>query len=201
MALRKSGIIEEPCMNINFYLILKVPYIIIIAKAGKLNINNSVSKLRTYSQFKQDFQTENYLLNFNNFEKRKYFTKLRISSHDLQVDLYLPVSHETGRYNKPRKTPVEKRICPYCNMQNIEDEFHFVMECPNYKELRKSFFHELNHVSYFDNLPDNKCKFIWIMKRSNGDCDVSKIVIHYIYRLFQHRKQSLHNINFTKQDS
>ena len=45
-------------------------------------------------------------------------------------------------------------------MQNIEDEFHFVMDCPNYKELRKSFFQELNHVSYFDNLPDNKCKFI-----------------------------------------
>ena len=52
----------------------------------ELNINSSDSKLRTYSQFKQDFQTENYLINFNNFEKRKYFTKLRISSHDLQTD-------------------------------------------------------------------------------------------------------------------
>ena len=62
-------------------------------------------------------------------------------------------------------------------------------------------FQELNHVLYFDNLPDNKCKFIWIMKCSNGDCDVSKIVINYIYRLFKHRKQSLHNINFTKPDS
>ena len=80
-------------------------------------------------------QNNNYLLNFNNFEKRKYFTKLRICSHDLQI--------ETGRYNKPQKTPVEKRICPYCNMQNIEDEFHFVMECTNYKELRKSFFRSL----------------------------------------------------------
>ena len=64
-----------------------------------------------------------------------------------------------------------------------------------------SYFDNLHHVSYFDNLPDNKC--IWIMKCSNGDCDVSKIVIHYIYRLFHctRRKQSLHNINFTKPDS
>ena len=110
MAVGKSGIIEEPCKS----------------WFDKLNINNLDSKLRTYSQFKQDFQIENYLLNFNNFEKRKYFTKLSISSHDLQI--------ETGRYNKQQKTPVQKRICNYCNMQNIEDVFHFVMECPNYKK-------------------------------------------------------------------
>ena len=53
---------------------------------NKLSINSSDSKLHTYSQFKQDFQTENYLLNFNNFEKRNYFTKLRISFHDLQIE-------------------------------------------------------------------------------------------------------------------
>ena len=52
----------------------------------KLNINNSDSKLRIYSQFKQGFQTKIYLLNFNNFEKRKYFTKLCIRSHDLQIE-------------------------------------------------------------------------------------------------------------------
>ena len=61
------------------------------------------------------------------------------------------------------------------------------------KKLRKSFFQELNHVSYFDNLPDNKCKFIWIMKCSNGDCDVSKNNSNklYIYIDFFNRESSL----------
>ena len=67
------------------------------------------------------------------------------------------------------------------------------MEYPIYKELRKSFLEELNHVSYFDNLPDNKCKFICVMNCMNSDCDVSKIVINYIYAdFFQRRKYPLH---------
>ena len=63
-------------------------------------------------------------------------------------------------------------------MQNIP--FCHAWNSQIIKNSVNPFFQELNHVSYFDNLPGNKCKFIWIMKCSNGDCDVSKTVINYI---------------------
>ena len=49
------------------------------------------------------------------------FAKIRISNSNLNI--------ERGRYIK---LPVEKRICPLCNIEP-EDEIHFILKCP--KEL------------------------------------------------------------------
>ena len=55
---------------------------------GKKQINQfSDSKLKIYNICKNNFGLEKYLSIVNNFELRRSFTKLRTSSHRLQVEL------------------------------------------------------------------------------------------------------------------
>ena len=55
----------------------------------------------------------------------KLICKLRLSSHCLCI--------ETGRY---KNVPLERRICPMCK-SDVEDEYHFMLKCPAYNNLRK----------------------------------------------------------------
>ena len=43
---------------------------------------------------------------------------------------------ETGP-NRPNRTPINQRICLKC--EKIEDEYHFVIECILYQDLRKQY--------------------------------------------------------------
>ena len=54
-------------------------------------------------------------------------SKLRCSAHNLLV--------ETGRHSN---LDYENRICRLCNLNKIEDEFHFVTECPFYSDIRNT---------------------------------------------------------------
>ena len=55
--------------------------------------------------------------------------RLRMSSHRLTVD--------TGRWQKPSAIPFNERACILC--LKLEDEFHFILECPFYKAVRKKY--------------------------------------------------------------
>ena len=79
------------------------------------------NKLRTFKRFKHEFKLENYLLH-ESLENRKNLTRLRISSHKLAV--------ETGRY---KNIALNERLCQLCECNAVEDEYHFVMNCPFYK--------------------------------------------------------------------
>ena len=87
-------------------------------------IENS-SKALCYRSF-ATFQFQPYLDNVNVSKYLTAFSKLRLSSHRLKV--------EAGRWVRPVRIPFEERKCIFCNV--IEDEFHFVLECSNYTELR-----------------------------------------------------------------
>ena len=81
--------------------------------------NESVSpKLRPYAKLKSNFQLERYLLNMKNHKAKRLLTKLRISSHNLNI--------ETGRYHKHKKTPLEQRICYFCNSHSVFCNSHSV---------------------------------------------------------------------------
>jgi hypothetical protein len=84
-------------------------------------LNKDDSKLRTYKLFKHNINIENYLVDRINVSTRKEFTKLRVSAHQLRL--------ETGRFTKP-KTPVDDRLCHFCNTRSVESEEHFMMACP-----------------------------------------------------------------------
>ena len=50
-----------------------------------------------------------------------------------------PIAHE--RTLLPRR-PLEERTCPMCRSILIEDEFHVLMKCPLYDDLRYPLFSE-----------------------------------------------------------
>ena len=66
-----------------------------------------------YNTFKKEFKPEGYLDQIKHISARKKFAKLRISSHQLQI--------ETGRY-RTDKIFRANRICQFCNLNETEDE-------------------------------------------------------------------------------
>ena len=52
-------------------------------------------------------------------------SKFRLSSHCLEI--------EVGRYNR---IPREERKCKLCNQNVCESEYHFLLCCPLYNDLR-----------------------------------------------------------------
>ena len=73
---------------------------------------------------------ENYVLCCPDVQKRRNFTQLRISAHKLQSEI--------GRYTRP-KTPWAERLCLLCNTNSVEDELHFLTECPHFTTERADF--------------------------------------------------------------
>ena len=110
-------------------------------------------KLRLYSQFKDVFALEPYLI-YNMKPKYKIsIARLRASSHTLAI--------ERGRYQKP-PLPVEQRLCPQCNV--IEDEIHFVMFCKINSEERKQLFDKINGTDSSFQLKPTREKFLFLLK-------------------------------------
>ena len=92
------------------------------------NINNS-ARLQSYCIFKHNFELENYLSLKLDKKYKIALSRFRTSSHDLNIEI--------GRYdNMPR----HQRICRNCSMNKIESEFHFLLVCPKYRELRQKYF-------------------------------------------------------------
>ena len=85
-------------------------------------------KLTFLMQTKKNHNFESYL-QLNNFENRRAITKLRTSSHKLEI--------ETGRYNK---IPRDQRFCKNCILNKIEDENHLLFECQMYEIERKELY-------------------------------------------------------------
>lgn len=83
------------------------------------------NRLKTYGEIKDRFCTERYLSIINVFKYRKALAQLRCSAHTLRI--------EVGRHSNINK---QNRLCPLCDEGVIEDEYHFVMECPFLKRLR-----------------------------------------------------------------
>ena len=92
------------------------------------SINDSV-KLHTYSLFKKELKFEKYLDVIRETSLSNIVSRFRLSSHELFI--------ETGRYSN---IPRQLRICKCCNMNVIENEFHFLLVCPLYRDLRKIHF-------------------------------------------------------------
>lgn len=101
-------------------------------------------------------------------------TKLRSSSHRLEI--------ETGRWARP-KIERQNRKCKICSLDVIEDEFHFVLECPNYTQLRTLLI-----KPYYRNRP-SMLKMTQLMKSENKK--EIKGLAEYIYKGFVQRNESM----------
>ena len=93
------------------------------------------------------------------------------------------IAIETGRYTRP-KTPLNERLCKFCNTNSIEVETHFLLECELYSDLRQSLFEkalELNDS--FINLNSNE-KLNFLMQTKDIQFQLSSSV----YKMFRRRK-------------
>ena len=88
----------------------------------------SSTKLSTHSEFKSLLNLEKYLKVVKNYFIHKQLANLRTSNHDLMI--------EKGRHYG---IEVANRTCEQCDMQRVEDEYHFVLECPKYDDLRREY--------------------------------------------------------------
>ena len=95
---------------------------------ARLEESTRANFYRTFAAFK----LQPYLDNVNVSKFRYALSRLRLSSHRLEV--------ESGRWVKPNPTPLNERKCLNCKV--LEDEYHFVLECPLYDDLRKNILQD-----------------------------------------------------------
>jgi hypothetical protein len=90
----------------------------------------SFDKLCTYREFKTLLNPEKYLFSVEMLSHRKALNRLRCLSHSLLILI------EVGRRQNIDR---ESRICVLCDSNDIEDEFHFVLNCNFFIELRSKY--------------------------------------------------------------
>jgi hypothetical protein len=95
-------------------------------------------KLRFYRLFKSEYLTEPYILKCHNKSTRSFIAQIRAGVLPLQV--------EVGRFIQQA---LQDRICQHC--KSVEDELHFIFDCPLYLQLRIEFY---NQVSKFYRICD-----------------------------------------------
>lgn len=139
---------------------------------------NQENKLRTFCLFKKEFKCENYVQMISKPLSSTY-CKLRISAHKLYI--------ERGRYTKP-KTPIEKRLCLFCNLNEVEDEFHFLMKCDLYSQLRSPFLDKLRLFLDIDKLNDRELFFFLLQSQEH---DVIKDLTHFVSKSFEKREDQI----------
>jgi len=146
------------------------------------NCYEKYPKIRTYNLHKIDFGLEPYLDHVHDIRFRKAITKLRASSHTLEI--------ERGRYTNP-KTPIHNRLCTVC--LEVEDEIHFVVHCSLFNVLRNVFFSKV--ILFFPEFKylDDKGKYVFLMSTRNEQ--LMAWFGKYIHELFLVRAEHLLRLN------
>jgi len=107
---------------------------------------NTCTSMRVYKQIKTTIDRSTYLDILETPKYRKVISQLRLSSH------YLAIA--TGCHNK---ITLHDRKCTHCTLNDIEDEFHFVLVWTFYSNIRNLYI-----PSYFRNHP-SVYKFISLL--------------------------------------
>ena len=80
-----------------------------------------------------------------------------------------------------------ERICQLCEDREIEDEFHFILKCKQYEEIRRKYIKK-----YFRVRP-NMFKFVELLKTSNKTNLIN--LSRYIKDANDKRNETLLNIS------
>jgi hypothetical protein len=113
-------------------------------------IGSNRGKLDTYFYIKTHFGKEKYL-EINNFKIRQSICKIRVSAHSLNI--------ETDRYKNIIRP---ERKCTNCSKGDIEDEKHFIVDCPLYENIRVKCFDKVIDLCPNFRYMDTSSKFVWL---------------------------------------
>ena len=114
---------------------------------------STMPKLCTYNMLNTDLTFEKYLECITNTNHRTKLARFRCSSHNLEIEI--------GRYNY-RRVERQNRACRCCNVGMIEDEYHFLLVCSSFSDIRRQCL-----LSYFSRWP-SVTKFKKIMTESQS---------------------------------
>ena len=133
------------------------------------NNETNGNKLRLYRCFKSDIFVETYVTTIMPFAHKRGLAMLRCGSLPLEVEL-----------GRRKKLLLENRICKMCTDEKIEDEIHFLLECPLYDDLRSNLLLYLcNDFVENDNLKDQYC---CLLSNPNIQAELGKCVFKMIER-------------------
>ena len=115
---------------------------------GKLTDTTYEENYFYYNQFNSEYSFKNYFTILP-ADLWRPLCKFRTKNHRLPVEFY-----SWEKFKKPHC----ERLCNICNLNDIGDEYHYVMVCPVFNELR-----DLYLAPYYKNRP-SVYKFISLMK-------------------------------------
>ena len=118
---------DEMYIDKRLYKIIEHRFYDVYRQEMMSNIHQ-VSRGYTYQHLVDSFCMQYYLLKPLDDICKKYIARFRMSSHCLNI--------EHGRYRNELR---ENRLCTFCNQNDIEDEFHFILKCPFYSTLRQTY--------------------------------------------------------------
>ena len=130
------------------------------------------SRANLYNTF-ATFQFQPYLEAINIYKFSQAISKLRVSSHRLAI--------ESGRWARPNSIPINERKCSSCLV--LEDEFHFILECQLYIDLRKSYIDPYYRASMF--------KFLELINITNRN-KLRKLGV-FIYKALELRNEIVYS--------
>ena len=124
---------------------------------------------------------EPYLVEVPNRNQRCDLSRLRLSSHHLEI--------ERGWYIG---TPIEERFCKYCKYSGtetlvVDDEKHLMLHCRSFHLKRQCFFGKLSSLGVI--FPDSMSEDLILSSLlCPTTAAMAKIVSKYIKILFKSRK-------------
>ncbi len=142
-------------------------------------------KLITFNTIKESHDRESYITSIDDRYMRKYISMIRLSCHPLKI--------ETGRY---KKIPQHLRICEFCDLNEVENEYHMVMKCKLYTCLRNDFFEKYTNfdINRWTSVKSPEEKFKIIMQPSDVASTIA--TCQFLKSCFILRKQKEHISGF-----
>ena len=142
-----------------------------------LHQRDKLPKLDTYKIIKSDYRIEPHILYVRNKRYQRALTRLRVSSHKLNI--------EVGRHSRPY-IPRHQRFCLYCDTGEIDNEIHFLLKCPFHSAGRFSLLQEIVHYLPLQSKPDHRDMFINIMTSKNQM--ILNALGKFVYEEFKRRE-------------
>ena len=146
---------------------------------------NEQNKLRTYRLFKQTIHYEPYLnLKLSKNIMKKY-SQFRLSAHKLNIETARHIRTSKDQRNQQK---LIARKCTKCQLNEDEDEFHFLMICSKYDDERTIFLEEIYKDNKNTRSLSMKEMFIWLL--SNEDDRICNRLVRFVNQTFKIREST-----------
>ena len=85
------------------------------------------------------------------------------------------------------KGQLNLRICPFCHLNKVEHELHFLFNCNLYDSLRSNFCRNISNRYLLFNDFDNNEKTLFIF--NNVDPHIYRLIASYIHSCMEYRQK------------